>query len=215
MSWFACSMLKGSNGANTFSGSINIAQLGYNQRKIQRQVPMKLAIGSDHAGLPLKQALIPYLDSRMIPYEDFGTDSPESVDYPRIAEKVCKAILSGQFDRGILICGTGIGMSITANKFPGIRAAAVSEPFSAILAKRHNNANVLCMGARVVGAGLATLITEGFLNASFEGDRHQRRVDIISRIEQRNQTVMSTSAPAAEVVENKEEDTRPVSSENQ
>ena len=183
---------------------------------------MKLAIGSDHAGLPLKQALIPYLDSRMIPYEDFGTDSPESVDYPRIAEKVCKAILSGQFDRGILICGTGIGMSITANKFPGIRAAAVSEPFSAILneylarlTRMHNNANVLCMGARVVGAGLATLITEGFLNASFEGDRHQRRVDIISRIEQRNQTVMSTSAPAAEVVENKEEDTRPVSSENQ
>ncbi|MGB4596128.1 MAG: ribose 5-phosphate isomerase B [Anaerolineaceae bacterium] len=169
---------------------------------------MKLAIGSDHAGLPLKTALKPYLDSRLIPYEDFGTDTADSVDYPRIAEKVCKAILSGQFDRGILICGTGIGMSITANKFPGIRAAAVSEPFSAILAKRHNNANVLCMGARVVGTGLATLITEGWLNASFEGDRHQRRLDIISRIEQRNQTSAPLTTHAPEVVEKTEEDTR-------
>lgn len=175
---------------------------------------MKLAIGADHAGLPLKTALIPYLDSRMIPYEDFGTDSPDTVDYPRIAEKVCKAILSGQFDRGILICGTGIGMSITANKFPGIRAAAVSEPFSAILARRHNNANVLCMGSRVVGVGLATLITEGWLNASFEGGRHQRRVDIISRVEQRNQTTAPLNPPAPGVFAIEEEDTHRLATDN-
>lgn len=175
---------------------------------------MKLAIGSDHAGLPLKTALIPYLDSRLIPYEDFGTNSPDSVDYPRIAEKVCKAILSGQFDRGILICGTGVGMSITANKFHGIRAAACSEPFSAILSRRHNNANVLCMGGRVVGVGLATLITEGWLNASFEGGRHQRRVDIISRIELRNQTGAPLPTPVTEPVDVKDEGTRRLAADN-
>lgn len=147
---------------------------------------MKIAIGCDHTGLALKETIKNYLTNRMIPFEDFGTFTSESADYPRVAELVSKAILSGQFDRGILICGTGIGMSISANKFPGIRAAAVSEPYSAILAKRHNNANVLCFGARVVAGGLATLITEGWLNASFEGGRHQRRVDMITRIEQRN-----------------------------
>jgi ribose 5-phosphate isomerase B len=147
---------------------------------------MKIAIGCDHAGVALKEVLKAYLDSRMIPYEDFGTFTEESTDYPRIAEKVCKAILSGGFDRGILICGTGVGMSIAANKFNGIRAAACSEPYSAIMARRHNNANVLCIGARVVAGGLATLICEGWLNAAFEGERHQRRLDIITRIEQRN-----------------------------
>lgn len=147
---------------------------------------MKIAIGCDHTALALKETIKNYLDSRMIPYEDFGTFTSENADYPRIAELVSKAILSGQFDRGILICGTGIGMSISANKFPGIRATAVSEPYSAILARRHNNVNVLCFGARVVAGGLATLITEGWLNASFEGERHQRRVDMITRIEQRN-----------------------------
>lgn len=146
---------------------------------------MKIAIGSDHAGFALKETIKAYLDSRMIPYEDFGTHTQESCDYPRIAEIVCKAILSSEFDRGILICGTGIGMSIAANKIPNIRAAACSEPYSAILAKRHNNSNVLCMGARVVASGLATLITEGWLNASYEGERHQRRVDMLTRIEQR------------------------------
>ncbi|NLW71333.1 MAG: ribose 5-phosphate isomerase B [Chloroflexi bacterium] len=176
---------------------------------------MKLAIGSDHAGLALKTALLPYLESRMIPYEDFGTDTPDSVDYPRIAERVCKAILSGQFDRGILVCGTGIGMSISANKFPGIRAAAVSDPYSAILAKRHNNANVLCMGGRVVGTGLATLITEGWLNASFEGARHQRRLDIISRIEQRNQfaSVASSAQEEHETINNEQDDTKPLTTD--
>jgi ribose 5-phosphate isomerase B len=158
---------------------------------------MKLAIGCDHSGLELKSTLMNYLDSRLIPYEDFGTFSTESCDYPRIAEKVCKAVLSGQYDRGILICGTGIGMSIAANKFAGIRAAACSEPYSAILAKRHNNANVLCLGARVVASGLATLIAEGWLNASYEGERHQRRLDMITRLEQRNAVPPYTSSASA------------------
>ena len=145
---------------------------------------MKIAIGCDHSALALKETIKNYLEIRMIPFEDFGVFTSESSDYPRIAELVSKAILSGQFDRGILICGTGIGMSIAANKIPGIRAAAVSDPYSAILARRHNNANVLCFGARVVAGGLATLITEGWLNASFEGGRHGHRVDLIARIEQ-------------------------------
>lgn len=169
---------------------------------------MKIAIGCDHTGLALKETLKAYLDSRMIPYEDFGTYTPESTDYPRIAEKVSKAILSGQFDRGILICGTGIGMSMAANKFPGIRAAAVSEPYSAILSKRHNNSNVLCMGARVVGGGVATLITEGWLNASFEGGRHERRVDIITRIEQRN---LATAASQPQIEDVPAEHEQPLS----
>jgi ribose 5-phosphate isomerase B len=145
---------------------------------------MKIAIASDHTGIALKQTIVDYLNSRLIDYSDFGTDSTASCDYPLYAEKVCKAILNSEFDRGILICATGIGMSITANKFIGIRAAACSDAYSGIFSKRHNNANVLCLGARVVGQGLANLIIEGWLNAAFEGDRHQRRLDIIARIEQ-------------------------------
>jgi ribose 5-phosphate isomerase B len=145
---------------------------------------MKIAIASDHTGIALKQTIVDYLNSRLIEYSDFGTDSTASCDYPLYAEKVCKAILNSEFDRGILICATGIGMSITANKFIGIRAAACSDAYSGIFSKRHNNANVLCLGARVVGQGLANLIIEGWLNAAFEGDRHQRRLDIIARIEQ-------------------------------
>jgi ribose 5-phosphate isomerase B len=145
---------------------------------------MKIAIASDHTGIALKQTIVDYLNSRLIEYSDFGTDSTASCDYPLYAEKVCKAILNSDYDRGILICATGIGMSITANKFIGIRAAACSDAYSGIFSKRHNNANVLCLGARVVGQGLANLIIEGWLNAAFEGDRHQRRLDIIARIEQ-------------------------------
>ena len=152
---------------------------------------MKIALGSDHAGYLLKEQIKNYLDSRLIEYEDFGTFSEESTDYPRYAELVAKAILNYGFDRGILICGTGIGMSIAANKFPGIRAVVCSEPFSAILSKRHNNSNVLCVGARVVGTGLAMLITEGWLNAAYEGGRHERRLGMITRMEQRNATAIS------------------------
>jgi len=147
---------------------------------------MKIALASDHAGYLLKEQIKNYLDSRLLEYEDFGTHNEESTDYPRYAELVAKAIQSHSFDLGILICGTGVGMSIAANKFNGIRAVVCSEPYSAIMARRHNNANVLCIGARVVAGGLATLICEGWLNAAFEGDRHQRRLDIITRIEQRN-----------------------------
>lgn len=147
---------------------------------------MKIAIACDHSAVSLKQAVMEYLTSRLIDFTDFGTDSTESCDYHNYAEKVCKAILHGNYDQGILICATGIGMSITANKFPGIRAAACSDPFSAIFAKRHNNANVLCFGARVVGPGLAVLLVEGWMNASYEGGRHQKRLDIITRIEQQN-----------------------------
>ena len=146
---------------------------------------MKIAIACDHSGLALKQAILEYLNSRLIEYTDFGTDSSESCDYPLYAEKVCKAIVNSDFDRGILICATGIGMSITANKFIGIRAAACSDAYSGIFSKRHNNANVLCLGARVVGEGLGVLIIEGWLNAAYEGGRHQRRLDIISNIENR------------------------------
>lgn len=166
---------------------------------------MKIAIGSDHAGFALKEQIKDYLDSRLIEYEDFGTFNEESTDYPRYAEQVSKAIINLGFDRGILICGTGIGMSIAANKFHGIRAVACSEPFSAILSRRHNNSNVLCMGARVIGSGLAMLITEGWLNASYEGGRHERRVGMITRMEQRNQTVVPPTLvdeTANETVEN-------------
>lgn len=156
---------------------------------------MKIALGSDHAGYVLKEQIKDYLDSRLIEYEDFGTFNEESTDYPRYAELVCKAITNLGFDRGILICGTGIGMSIAANKFHGIRAVACSEPFSAILSKRHNNSNVLCMGARVIGSGTAMLITEGWLNASYEGGRHERRVGMITRMEQRNQVIASPAQP--------------------
>jgi len=146
---------------------------------------MKIAIACDHTGLSLKQAVIEYLNSRIIEFHDFGTDSVESCNYPLYAEKVCKAILNSDYDRGILICATGIGMSITANKFSGIRAAACSDAYSGIFSKRHNDANVLCLGAKVVGQGLAILIIEGWLNAAYEGGRHQQRLDIISRIENR------------------------------
>lgn len=170
---------------------------------------MKIAIGCDHSGIALKDEIKTYLESRKIAYEDLGTYTTDSCDYPRIAEKVCKAILGGAADRGILICGTGVGMSIAANKFKGIRAAAVSEPFSAIFAKRHNNANILCLGARVVAGGLATLLVEGWLNATFEGERHQRRVDMITRLEQRG-AVEPTTHPDLAPAPITEEDTHPV-----
>lgn len=145
----------------------------------------KIAIASDHTGIDLRSVIKDYLESRKIECFDYGTNNTESCDYPLFAEMVCNSIISGEFNQGILICGTGIGMSIAANKFPGIRAVVCSEPYSAILAKRHNNANVLCMGARVVAYGLATLITEGWLNAVYEEGRHERRLEIIKRIEGR------------------------------
>jgi len=144
---------------------------------------MKIAIGSDHAGFSLKEAIKKHLETRGIEYKDFGTYSPESCDYPDIAKEVAIALKNGEFEFGILICGTGIGISIAANKVKGIRAALCHDTFSAKAARAHNNANILAMGARVIGEGLACEIVDAFLSSTFEGGRHQRRVDKIHLIE--------------------------------
>lgn len=145
---------------------------------------LTIAIGSDHAGYPLKEALVEELRAEGYDVQDFGAFSLESVDYPDIAREVAEAVASGRFDRGILVCGTGIGMTIAANKVKGIRAAACSEPYSARMMRAHNNANVLGIGARVVGPGLATAIAVAFLETEFEsGTRHERRVEKIMDME--------------------------------
>ena len=144
---------------------------------------MKVAIGTDHGGICLKSAIIDYLKSKGIEFCDFGTFSTDSVDYPDIAYPVAKAVAEGKFDKGILLCGTGIGMSITANKVKGVRAAVLSDEFSAQATAEHNNTNVLCFGERVVGTGLALDIVDNFIDATFEGGKHQRRVDMITAIE--------------------------------
>ena len=118
---------------------------------------------------------------------DFGTNSAESCDYPVYGEKVARAVVSGEVDQGILICGTGLGISLAANKVKGIRAAVCSEPFTARMARQHNNCNILAFGARVVGGELAKMIVETWLDTEFEGGRHQRRVDMISAIEEKNE----------------------------
>ncbi|WP_434564764.1 ribose 5-phosphate isomerase B [Thermoanaerobacterium thermosaccharolyticum] len=144
-----------------------------------------IAIGSDHGGYELKEAIKKHLDEKGIEYKDFGTFSEESVDYPDYALKVAEAVASGQFEKGILLCGTGVGISIAANKVPGVRAANVSDAFSARYSKEHNNANVLCMGGRVVGPGLAAILVDEWLNAEFQGGRHQKRLDKITEIEKK------------------------------
>ncbi|MDY0267836.1 MAG: ribose 5-phosphate isomerase B [Trichloromonas sp.] len=144
---------------------------------------MMMVIASDHGGLELKDAIKRCLVSRGLSVRDFGTDNGDSVDYPDFGEKVARAVSGGEAERGILICGTGIGMSIVANKFPGVRAALVNDPFTARMAKEHNNANVLVMGGRVITPEVACRLVEIWLDSQFEGDRHQRRLDKISRIE--------------------------------
>ena len=143
-----------------------------------------IALGSDHAGFPLKEEIRAYLDSKGIAYKDYGTYSSDSVNYALFGAKVGKAVAAGECDKGILCCGTGIGISIAANKVPGVRAACCSDYFSAKYTRLHNDANVLCMGGRVVGPGLATELVEVFLHTEFEGGRHQRRVDMIMEIEE-------------------------------
>ena len=139
-----------------------------------------IAIGSDHGGFALKQALMAHLDRRGLAYKDCGTYSEDSCDYPQYAKAVANAVVSGECERGILICGTGIGVSITANKIPGIRAALCSDCFSAEATRQHNDANILCMGARVVGEGLALKIADTFLDTPFSNDpRHIRRISQI------------------------------------
>ena len=143
----------------------------------------KLIIGCDHAAVELKKQVIAHLEERGFAVEDVGTDSAESCDYPVFAHKLCRKIQNGEYEMGILICGTGIGMSMAANKHKGIRAACCSDTFSARLTRQHNNANVLCFGARVVGVGLAFDLVDAFVDTAFEGGKHQRRIDLIAAIE--------------------------------
>lgn len=145
-----------------------------------------IAIGSDHGGFELKNHIINYLKEKNIDIKDFGCFDENSVDYPDIAEAVCDSINSGESECGILVCGTGIGISIAANKIDGIRAAHCHDVYSAEMTKRHNNANVICMGGRVVGRELAFKIVDAWLGAEFEGGRHQNRIDKIHALEKRN-----------------------------
>lgn len=146
---------------------------------------MKIALGSDHAGFQLKNAIQKHLIEKGIEVKDFGTESEASCDYSDFALKVSEEVKEKNYDFGILVCGTGIGISIAANKVPGIRAALCHDTFSAHSTRQHNNANILAMGARVVGEGLALDIVDIFLNTGFEGERHQRRIDKITSIEQK------------------------------
>lgn len=144
-----------------------------------------IALGSDHGGYELKEAIKSYLESEKIPYKDLGTYSLESVDYSDIGVLVAKAVASGEYDLGIVICGTGIGISIAANKVPGIRAALCTDSYMARMAKEHNNANVLALGGRVLGVGSALDIVETFIKTPFShGNRHQIRIDKIKAIEE-------------------------------
>ena len=143
---------------------------------------MKLAIGCDHVGYELKDHVIAHLTEKGYECVDYGCNGPESVDYPIYGEKVGRAVASGECELGILICGTGIGISMAANKVKGVRAAVCSEPYSAELTRRHNNANIISFGARVVGLGTALSIVDAFLGAEFEGGRHARRVDLFESI---------------------------------
>lgn len=142
-----------------------------------------IAIGSDHGGFELKGYIIEFLKEKGYEVKDFGTYSEDSVDYPDCAKPVCEAVMSGEADKGILICGTGIGISIAANKHKGIRAALCGDVYSAKMTRLHNDANILCMGGRVIGRELAYMITETFLNSEFEGGRHEARIAKIHSIE--------------------------------
>jgi ribose 5-phosphate isomerase B len=144
---------------------------------------MKIAIASDHGGFQLKKHIAGYLQENGYTYKDFGTLSEESVDYPDFALLVAEAVAKGEYDLGILCCGTGIGVSIAANKVPGIRAAHCHDTFSARMSREHNDANILTMGQRVLGCGLAIDITEVFLNGQYVGGRHACRVEKIKEIE--------------------------------
>ena len=139
-----------------------------------------IALGCDHGGYELKLEVIKYLEQNNIPYKDFGCDSTDAVDYPVYAKKVANAVANKEFEKGILICGTGIGISIAANKVKGIRCALCSDCFSAEATRQHNDANILAMGARVLGGGLAVKIVDTFLNTEFSNDeRHIRRINLI------------------------------------
>lgn len=145
---------------------------------------MKIAIGNDHVAYQMKLHIAGYLKARGCEIVDFGTNDEERTDYPIYGKKVAEAVASKECDFGVLICGTGVGISISANKIKGIRAVVCSEPYSAKLAREHNDANIVAFGARVIGTATAEMILDEFLNASYEGGRHQKRLDMISQIEQ-------------------------------
>ena len=147
---------------------------------------MKIAIASDHGGFHLKKAILRLLDSRKIQYIDLGVTSEDSVDYPDYAELVAQQVSAGKADRGILVCGTGIGMAITANKFKGIRAAVVTDPYTAQMSKEHNDSNVIAIGGRVLDDAKAEATVQAWLDAQFQAGRHERRLEKISEIENKN-----------------------------
>ncbi len=146
---------------------------------------LKIVIGNDHAAVELKNIIKEHLESKGIEVINVGTDTNDSCDYPVYGEKVGRAVASGEADLGIAICGTGVGISIAANKVKGVRACVCSEPYSAKLSRMHNNSNVLAFGARVVGSEMAKMIVDTWLEAEYEGGRHQRRVDLIHAIEEK------------------------------
>jgi ribose 5-phosphate isomerase B len=145
---------------------------------------MKIAIGNDHVAVAMKNHIVKYLQDKGHEPVNFGTDSSERCDYPVYGKKVADAVASGACERGILICGTGIGISLAANKVKGIRAAVCSEAYSARLTRQHNDANIIAFGARVVGEATAEMIVDEFINTEYEGGRHQQRIDMITAIEQ-------------------------------
>ena len=145
-----------------------------------------IALACDHGGISLNKEIAKWLENKGIAYKDFGTHTEESCDYPVYGAMAARAVASGECDKGIIFCGTGIGISIAANKVKGIRCVVCTEPFSAKLSRQHNNSNMLALGARVVGTELAKMIVEEWLNAEFEGERHQKRIDMITQIEEEN-----------------------------
>ncbi len=147
---------------------------------------MKVIIASDHAGLELRRELVNVLKELRAEVDDVGPTTNASVDYPDFAKQVCRSVVAGDYTFGVLVCGTGIGMSIVANKYRGVRAAVCTTEFEARMARAHNDANVLCLGQRVVGAGLARSIVEAFVATPFEGGRHQKRLDKIREAESEN-----------------------------
>ena len=144
---------------------------------------MKIAIGNDHAALEMKNHIKAYLEGKGHTVVNFGTDTLDRVDYPVYGKQVAQSVASGECDFGVLICGTGVGISLAANKVKGIRAAVCSEPYTARLCREHNNANIIAFGARVIGIATAEMICDEFLNAKYEGGRHQKRIDMIKEIE--------------------------------
>ena len=145
---------------------------------------MRIALGADHAGFALKELIKAHLDTRGIAYTDFGTTSTDSVDYPDFATLVAQQVAAGRFDRGVLVCGTGIGMAIAANKVPGVRAAPIVDSQSAVLSREHNDANVLALGARITGTEQATRLLDLFIDTPFAGGRHQRRIEKLAALDQ-------------------------------